>query len=168
MRILRLIENLTLGTAAVGYRTESMHGAGSPQAQRIMIARQSNINHKKDLAKALAGVGKPWDKEERKVAHGRGRRLSMTEDGTAAEERVKVVYCGGCNPHIDRTAVAAELPVDDPDVRPGTTVHISGCPRACASDHQLASEDPDTTTVVVSRASSSTACPRRPPRSPPP
>ena len=35
-----------------------MHGAGSPQAQRIMIARQSNIDHKKDLAKALAGVGK--------------------------------------------------------------------------------------------------------------
>ena len=26
MRILRLIENITLGTAAVGYRTESMHG----------------------------------------------------------------------------------------------------------------------------------------------
>lgn len=30
MRILRLIENLALGAAAVGYRTESMHGAGSP------------------------------------------------------------------------------------------------------------------------------------------
>ena len=29
MKVLRLIENLTLGTAAVGYRTESMHGAGS-------------------------------------------------------------------------------------------------------------------------------------------
>ncbi len=62
LRVLRLVENLTLGTAAVGYRTESMHGAGSPQAQRIMIARQSNIDHKKELAKALAGVGKPWDK----------------------------------------------------------------------------------------------------------
>jgi 4-hydroxybutyryl-CoA dehydratase / vinylacetyl-CoA-Delta-isomerase len=61
MRVLRLIENLTLGTAAVGYRTESMHGAGSPQAQRIMIARQSNMEHKKALAKELAGVGKPWD-----------------------------------------------------------------------------------------------------------
>ena len=43
MRILRLIENITLGTAAVGYRTESMHGAGSPQAQRIMISRQGNL-----------------------------------------------------------------------------------------------------------------------------
>jgi 4-hydroxybutyryl-CoA dehydratase / vinylacetyl-CoA-Delta-isomerase len=56
MRILRLIENLTLGTAAVGYRTESMHGAGSPQAQRIMISRQSNMEHKKKLAKKIAGV----------------------------------------------------------------------------------------------------------------
>jgi 4-hydroxybutyryl-CoA dehydratase/vinylacetyl-CoA-Delta-isomerase len=62
LRVLRLIENLTLGTAAVGYRTESMHGAGSPQAQRIMIARQSNIEHKKELAKNLANVGKPAKK----------------------------------------------------------------------------------------------------------
>ena len=56
LRILRLIENLSLGTAAVGYRTESMHGAGSPQAQRIMIARQGNLEHKKALAKALAHI----------------------------------------------------------------------------------------------------------------
>ena len=56
LRILRLIENLSLGTAAVGYRTESMHGAGSPQAQRIMIARQGNLQHKKELAKALAHI----------------------------------------------------------------------------------------------------------------
>ena len=56
MRILRLIENITLGTAAVGYRTESMHGAGSPQAQRIMIARQGNLAQKKELAKAIAGI----------------------------------------------------------------------------------------------------------------
>jgi len=55
-RIMRLVENLTLGTAAVGYRTESMHGAGSPQAQRIMIARQGNLAQKKELAKAIAGI----------------------------------------------------------------------------------------------------------------
>jgi 4-hydroxybutyryl-CoA dehydratase / vinylacetyl-CoA-Delta-isomerase len=55
-RILRLIENITLGTAAVGYRTESMHGAGSPQAQRIMISRQGNLEHKKELARHLAGI----------------------------------------------------------------------------------------------------------------
>ena len=56
MRLLRLVENITLGTAAVGYRTESMHGAGSPQAQRIMIARQANMDHKKKLARVLAGI----------------------------------------------------------------------------------------------------------------
>lgn len=59
LKILRLIENMTLGTAAVGYRTESMHGAGSPQAQRIMIARQGNIVQKKELAKAIAKIGEP-------------------------------------------------------------------------------------------------------------
>ena len=55
-RILRLIENLTLGTAAMGYRTDSLHGAGSPQAQRIMIARQGNLPMKKELAKKIAHV----------------------------------------------------------------------------------------------------------------
>ena len=55
-RIMRLVENITLGTAAVGYRTESMHGAGSPQAQRIMIGRQGNIEIKKKMAKKIAGI----------------------------------------------------------------------------------------------------------------
>ena len=67
MRVLRLIENLTLGTAAVGYRTESMHGAGSPQAQRIMIARQSNMEHKKQLAREIAGVGKSADAQKARL-----------------------------------------------------------------------------------------------------
>jgi 4-hydroxybutyryl-CoA dehydratase/vinylacetyl-CoA-Delta-isomerase len=56
MRILRLIENLTLGTAAVSYRTESMHGAGSPEAQVIMIGRLSDLEAKKAMAKRLAGI----------------------------------------------------------------------------------------------------------------
>jgi 4-hydroxybutyryl-CoA dehydratase/vinylacetyl-CoA-Delta-isomerase len=57
MRILRLIENMTLGTAAVGYLTESMHGAGSLQAHRIMISRLANIEEKKRAAKKLCGIG---------------------------------------------------------------------------------------------------------------
>jgi len=56
VRILRLIENMTLGRNAVGYLTESMHGAGSPQAQRIQIARQMQLNFKKALALELAGI----------------------------------------------------------------------------------------------------------------
>jgi 4-hydroxybutyryl-CoA dehydratase/vinylacetyl-CoA-Delta-isomerase len=56
MRILRLIENLTLGRNAVGYLTESLHGAGSPQAQRIQIQRQMELEFKQGLAKKLAGI----------------------------------------------------------------------------------------------------------------
>src|SRR5438093_304149 len=56
IRILRLIENMTMGRNAVGYLTESMHGAGSPQAQRIQIARQMQLGYKKKLGKDLAGV----------------------------------------------------------------------------------------------------------------
>ena len=66
----------------------------------------------------------------------------------APEGRVTVVYCGGCNPHIDRTAVAAELPADDPEIRPGAIVHLSGCPRACASGHLLTREDPAAVVVA--------------------
>ncbi len=73
----------------------------------------------------------------------------MTEEQQADPvRRVKVVYCGGCDPHIDRTAVAAELPADDPGVDPEATVHLSGCPRACASDHLLVSDDPGTVVVA--------------------
>src|SRR5437879_6074269 len=56
IRILRLIENMTMGRNAVGYLTESMHGAGSPQAQRIQIARQMRLEYKKKAAKRLANV----------------------------------------------------------------------------------------------------------------
>ncbi len=64
MRILRLIENMTLGRNAVGYLTESMHGAGSPQAQRIMIQRNMQLAYKKRLAQVLAGIEEVGNKEE--------------------------------------------------------------------------------------------------------
>ncbi len=56
MKILRLIENMTMGRNAVGYLCESMHGAGSPQAQRIQIARGMDINDKRKFARNLAGI----------------------------------------------------------------------------------------------------------------
>lgn len=56
IRILRLIENMTMGRNAVGYLTESIHGAGSPQAQRIQIGRMMQLEYKKRLAKVLAGI----------------------------------------------------------------------------------------------------------------
>ncbi len=58
-RAVRLIENMTLGRNAVGYLTESLHGAGSPQAQRIQIARRMKLDEKKQFAKNLAGIKDP-------------------------------------------------------------------------------------------------------------
>jgi len=56
MRILRLIENITLGTGAVSYLTESIHGAGSPQAQKIMITRLADLASAKSCAYQLCGI----------------------------------------------------------------------------------------------------------------
>jgi 4-hydroxybutyryl-CoA dehydratase/vinylacetyl-CoA-Delta-isomerase len=56
IRVLRLIENLTTGLGAACYLAESMHGAGSPMAQKIMIGRQSNIERMKSSAKRLCGI----------------------------------------------------------------------------------------------------------------
>jgi 4-hydroxybutyryl-CoA dehydratase/vinylacetyl-CoA-Delta-isomerase len=55
-KLLRFIENLTMGVASVSYRTESMHGAGSPMTQRIMISRQANLEEKKDLIKRILDI----------------------------------------------------------------------------------------------------------------
>jgi len=52
IKIARMIEAMTSGTALV----ESMHGAGSPQAQRIMILREGKLDQKIKLAKALVGI----------------------------------------------------------------------------------------------------------------
>jgi len=52
IKIARLLENMSGGTALA----ESMHGAGSPQAMKIMIYRESNIDQKEKLAATLAHV----------------------------------------------------------------------------------------------------------------
>lgn len=52
MRVGRLVENMTGGTALV----ESMHGAGSPQAQKVMYSKLSNLEQKKKFAASIAGV----------------------------------------------------------------------------------------------------------------
>ncbi len=56
VRCIRLIENITMGTGAAAFFTETLHGAGSPQAQRVMISRNSNIEMKKNLARNIAGI----------------------------------------------------------------------------------------------------------------
>jgi 4-hydroxybutyryl-CoA dehydratase/vinylacetyl-CoA-Delta-isomerase len=55
-RLLRLVENLVLGPGAAAYLTESLHGAGSPQAQRIMLARLADLDGCVQLAERLAGI----------------------------------------------------------------------------------------------------------------
>jgi 4-hydroxybutyryl-CoA dehydratase/vinylacetyl-CoA-Delta-isomerase len=52
MKILRLLENMTGGTALV----ESMHGAGSPQSQRIMYQRLGKLGEKMKYAKKIAKI----------------------------------------------------------------------------------------------------------------
>jgi 4-hydroxybutyryl-CoA dehydratase/vinylacetyl-CoA-Delta-isomerase len=52
MRMMRLIENMVLGVGML----ESLHGAGSPQAQRITILRHADLEAKKKLSKDLAGI----------------------------------------------------------------------------------------------------------------
>jgi len=56
MRILRLIENITLGTGAVSYLPESIHGAGSPQTQKVMISRLADLESNKAAAYKLCGI----------------------------------------------------------------------------------------------------------------
>lgn len=56
MKVLRLIENLVAGAGSVAYLIESMHGAGPPMAQRIMISRQADLESKIDLVKRLVNI----------------------------------------------------------------------------------------------------------------
>ena len=49
IRLYRLVETLSGGTAVV----ESMHGAGSPQSQRIMMLRDAKLEEKLKLAQKL-------------------------------------------------------------------------------------------------------------------
>ena len=52
IKIIRLIENMSGGTALA----ESMHGAGSPQTQKVMYGRLGNLEQKKRWAKRLVGI----------------------------------------------------------------------------------------------------------------
>ena len=54
IKMLRLIENMSVGAGL----PEAMHGAGSPAAQKIMIARRGGVNRKMELAKTIAGIKK--------------------------------------------------------------------------------------------------------------
>lgn len=50
--MVRLVENVSMGVA---FQIESVHGAGSPAAQRIMFSRLYDLNFAQEVAKRLAG-----------------------------------------------------------------------------------------------------------------
>jgi len=55
-RMLTLIHAMSFGLLAPSYHAESMHGAGSPQAQKIMIERETDMGYKQRLARSIAGI----------------------------------------------------------------------------------------------------------------
>jgi 4-hydroxybutyryl-CoA dehydratase/vinylacetyl-CoA-Delta-isomerase len=63
IRMARLIESLSSGTALV----ESMHGAGSPQAMKVVIQRQLQFDRKMRLATDLAGITESRETEATKA-----------------------------------------------------------------------------------------------------
>jgi len=55
-KLLRLVEWMTYGAGSVPLRIECMHGAGSPQAQRIVLERQTDWPARMAMARRLAGI----------------------------------------------------------------------------------------------------------------
>jgi 4-hydroxybutyryl-CoA dehydratase/vinylacetyl-CoA-Delta-isomerase len=55
-RLLRLVEWFAYGSGSVPLRIECMHGAGSPQAQRLVIERAIDWKDRVKLARRLAGI----------------------------------------------------------------------------------------------------------------
>ncbi|MGB9808162.1 MAG: 4-hydroxyphenylacetate 3-hydroxylase C-terminal domain-containing protein, partial [Thermosulfidibacteraceae bacterium] len=52
LKVTKLLQNWTAGLHGVG----TWHGAGPPQAQKIMISRILNFNHEKELVKEKMNI----------------------------------------------------------------------------------------------------------------
>ena len=61
---------------------------------------------------------------------------------------MRIVFCGGCNPVIDRTALADALAADPRLADLDVEVDVSGCSRSCAAAQALTSERPDVLVVA--------------------
>ena len=55
VQMLRLVEKLAMESADT---VSDLHGGGSPQAHRLTIMRESDLNYRKNIAKRLAGIEK--------------------------------------------------------------------------------------------------------------
>jgi 4-hydroxybutyryl-CoA dehydratase/vinylacetyl-CoA-Delta-isomerase len=53
IKMLRLVEKMAMESADT---ISDIHGGGSPAAHRITIFRETDIHHKRDCAKRLAGI----------------------------------------------------------------------------------------------------------------
>ncbi len=69
-KALRLVEYMAYGSGSVPFRIECMHGAGSPQAQRIVIERTVDWDKKVAQARKLAGLDETPDALEKDLAKG--------------------------------------------------------------------------------------------------
>lgn len=85
IKMLRLIENMSVGAGL----PEAMHGAGSPAAQKIMIARRSGIERKVDLAKSVAGINE--DKDFEKIT-GKDEKTYWDETKKKIEEKKVQIF----------------------------------------------------------------------------
>jgi 4-hydroxybutyryl-CoA dehydratase/vinylacetyl-CoA-Delta-isomerase len=54
IHMVRLIENMAVGAGL----PESLHGAGPPQAQKMMIGRRGNFGNKKAIAETIVGINR--------------------------------------------------------------------------------------------------------------
>jgi hypothetical protein len=70
------------------------------------------------------------------------------DDAGTTGDGLQLRYCGGCNPFIDRVAVAEAVRTGLNGTAQGATLYVSGCPRSCASAHRADGED-DTAVVVA-------------------
>lgn len=61
---------------------------------------------------------------------------------------MRIVFCGGCNPVIDRVALADELRADPELAGLDVEIDISGCSRSCAAGQLLVSDRPDVVVVA--------------------
>jgi 4-hydroxybutyryl-CoA dehydratase/vinylacetyl-CoA-Delta-isomerase len=85
IKMLRLIENMSVGAGL----PEAMHGAGSPAAQKIMIARRSGIDRKMELAKSVAGIDR--DKHFETMI-GKGEATHWDEVRKKIKEKTVQIY----------------------------------------------------------------------------
>ena len=73
----------------------------------------------------------------------------MSDERPAIESHaLRIVFCGGCNPVIDRVALAQELRADPALAGRDVEIDISGCSCSCAAAQELVPSRPDVVVVA--------------------